>query len=381
MRIVHVEDYFDPTAGYQVNELVYANGSFDDDVYIITSTDMTPFHKKLDAKLDKEFELATGAKIIRLKTLYKLSSRVYLKGLWKTIDAIKPDILFLHGIGDFKDLILFKKKKPYKIVRDCHMSWIASRNKLRKIYYEVFKLLFSTIINKSNKYEVIYALGDEEYEYLRGLGISSNKIKYLRHGYNSNVMYYDKDSRKKVRELYGFDDEDIVVTYIGKFDSYKRPDIIFDIFDEMEDQFKKRYNIKLLFIGPKDASYMELFNNKLNNRVNKVNTILDNAKPFIDLRKYFSASDICIFPKETTLSSIHAQVCGCQVVMEKYTSNIERVTNSSNLYSVGNINEAKEILCRMIINQEYHRNYNNKEVEKLSVREYKSQIAILRSLA
>src|SRR5699024_5430341 len=106
-----------------------------------------------------------------------------LKGLWRKIDELQPDLLFLHGLGDFKDLILWKKKRKYKVVRDCHMSWVASRNKFRKIYYSAFKLLFSNKINQTSKYEVVFALGNEEYEYLTKLGISESKIKYLKHGY------------------------------------------------------------------------------------------------------------------------------------------------------------------------------------------------------
>ena len=45
MKIVHVEDYFDPTAGYQINELLYAGKDLKDEVYLVTFTDMTPFHK------------------------------------------------------------------------------------------------------------------------------------------------------------------------------------------------------------------------------------------------------------------------------------------------------------------------------------------------
>ena len=33
MKIIHVEDYFDPTAGYQINELLYASKNFGDDVF------------------------------------------------------------------------------------------------------------------------------------------------------------------------------------------------------------------------------------------------------------------------------------------------------------------------------------------------------------
>lgn len=380
MRIVHVEDYFDPTAGYQINEMIYANSSFNDEVYIITSDDMSPFHKEVDENLDNIFELETGAKIIRLDTLMRISSRVILKGLWKKIDGIQPEILFLHGIGDFKDLILWKKKREYKIVRDCHMSWVASRNKFRKIYYHAFNLLFSKKINKTSKYEVVFALGNEEYEYLKNLGIGDSKIRYLRHGYNSKITYYDSEARKSIRENYGYKKEDVVISYIGKFDNYKRPDIILDIIDKIETEFIRENNIKLLFIGPKEVSYMDKFNIKLRNVEKSYDVIIDNAKPFNDLHKYFSASDICIFPKETTLSSIHAQVCGCTVIMENHKSNIERVISKSHLYEIDDLMQAKDILMKIITDKTYEKENNLEKIKLLKDREYENQIATLRSL-
>jgi len=48
-------------------------------------------------------------------------------------------------------------------------------------------MTFSHIINSSNKYAKVYALGNEEYEYLRALGINK-KIDMLPHGYNKDFF-------------------------------------------------------------------------------------------------------------------------------------------------------------------------------------------------
>ena len=167
MKIVHVEDYFDPSAGYQINELLYAWKDFDDELFLITSNDMSPFHKKVDNYLDAKFEKETKVKIYRLKPILKVSTRLLLKDLNQTIKSINPDVVFMHGIGDFKDLRLLMKKPEYIIMRDCHMSWIASKNRFRNFYYAFFKIIFASIINRTNKYEIIFALGEEEYEYLK----------------------------------------------------------------------------------------------------------------------------------------------------------------------------------------------------------------------
>ncbi|EGS5728535.1 TPA: glycosyltransferase [Clostridium perfringens] len=380
MRIIHVEDYFDPMAGYQINELLNVNRNFKDDVFLITSDDMSPFHKKVNKKNDLLFEEKTGVKIIRLKSKLKLSSRIILKGLFEEINKLNPDLVYMHGIGDFKDLSLWRKKKNYKIVRDCHMSWIASKNKFRKIYYAIFSLFFASIINNSNKYERVFALGEEEYEYLKKIGIQENKIDYLYHGYNNNDMYYDYKERKQIREYYNFKDNEIIISYIGKFDFAKRPDLIIDIINKLDKDLLSENKLKLLFIGSKNNKYMEEFNIKLKKLNPRVEYLIDDAKPFNQLRKYYSASDICIFPRETTLSSIHAQVCGCSVIMENHKSNKERVINNNNLYNIGNLDEAANILTDIINKNQYNKENNKNIINSISFREYKSQYKKLHEL-
>ncbi|PXV62297.1 glycosyltransferase involved in cell wall biosynthesis [Halanaerobium congolense] len=373
MKIIHVEDHFDPTAGYQINELLYASKNFDDEVYLITSDDMSPFHKSVDLSLDKKFEKETGIKIVRLKSLFKLSARLILKNLTKTIQKINPDAVFMHGIADFKDLILLKQKQDFKIVRDCHMSWVAAKNKFRKPFYLFYKLTFANIINKTDKYNKIYALGNEELEYLHKIGIKDKKIDFLPHGFNDNIMYYDEKSRHKIRKKFNLKNN-VVISYIGKLNESKRPDLIIDIINELDKKFINVYNISLLFIGPKDKNYMNLFNEKLNTLNFELKYRIEDSKPFQELRKYFSASDILIFPKQTTLSSIHAQVCGCPVIMENYKSNQERVINNDNLYPKDDFKKASEILKKIILNKEYIKDDNIENKFILSDREYKNQI-------
>lgn len=374
MKIVHVEDYFDPSAGYQINELLSASKYFEHEVYLITSMCMKPFHKEVDLFKDREFELKTGVKIIRLKPLLIVSTRVLYKNLFKEIKNINPDIVFFHGIGDFKDLLLFTSKKNYKIIRDCHMSWIASQNRFKKLYYMIFKLIFSPIINNTEKYSRVYALGSEEYDYLIRLGISKKKIDYLYHGYNDEIMYYDEAARKCIRKKYFINDEDILIGYIGKFDFNKRPDIIFDILHNLGEKYIVEKKLKLMFIGSKEEQYMkEIFNNKLNEFHGLVEVIVEESKEFIELKDYFSASDICIFPKECTLSSIHAQICRSLVIMENHKSNKERVEHNDNLYEMNDFKDASNILKKIIENKEYKK---TKQIDNVyfNNREYKQQI-------
>jgi len=87
--------------------------------------------------------------------------------------------------------------------------------------------------------------------------------------------------------------------------------------------------------------------------------IVDGYKPFSHLYKYFSASDICVFPKETTLSSIHAQVCGCRVLMENHKANQERALDEVYLYQPDNLNEAASRLRKLVEEYDFSRRFPN----------------------
>jgi glycosyltransferase involved in cell wall biosynthesis len=367
LRIVHLEDRFNPTAGYQLNELLKMDSENIEKI-LITSYDMTPFHKDYNKEEDKEIEKKYNVKIVRLPVLFNVGTRLWLKGMFKEVKKANPDILFMHGIPDLKDLMLLLPKKKYLIFRDCHMSWVASKNRYAKQFYKFYSMTFAKIINKTNKYAGIYSLGTEETEYLKAIGIRDEKIIMLPHGYDKEQFYYSAEEREKKRKELGLSDDNILISYIGKFDKDKEPDLILDILDKMGINYVTKNKIKILFLGPKNEDYMQsIFTIKFNKSIFKNEIMIFPGKKADELRAYYLATDICIFPKQTTLSSIHAQVCGCKVVMENHKSNKERVIDNRNLYQEGNLEKAAEIIKRIIDSKEYLDKSVSKELEK---REY-----------
>ena len=116
MKIIHVEDYFDTDAGYQINELLKIKSN--NQIFLICSKDMSPFHKEYNQEQkekDKKFEEKFNIKLIRIEICFKIGTRIFYKNFIREIKKINPDILFLHGTGDFKDLyfLLSSKKKVF----------------------------------------------------------------------------------------------------------------------------------------------------------------------------------------------------------------------------------------------------------------------------
>ncbi len=377
MKILYVEDYFNPEAGYQINELLRVGTS--NKQVLITSFDMSPFHKQYNAdqkQKDLEFEQKYDVKIIRLKIHFKIGSRIFYSNLKRTINQEAPDILFMHGFGDFKDILFLYGKNDLLTFRDCHMSWVASKNKFAKIYYKFFTLFFAPLINKHKKYEKIYALGNEEREYIKALGISDDRIAMLPHGYNKTTYFISKELRDITRKELSISNNEILISYIGKFDSSKEPDVNLEIFDMLSPNFVEANNLKFLFLGPKDKAYMETkFNPRLERFKYKDRVVILPERKADELLGYYNASDICLWPKETTLSSIHAQVSGSRVIMENHESNKERVVQQNDLFKIGNITEANNVLSRVI--DELNKGTMNVDIVPLENREYHKQIETL----
>lgn len=380
MKILHVKDIFDPDGNYQINELLRESSNYDDEVSILSTYDLSYFHKKYSHQKDKEFSEKYNVKIFRKKHTFKISSRFYTKGLFKEIDKINPDIVFIHNMGDIKDFIIaWSPSKKYILVRDCHMSWSGSKNKFNRLFYLVFQFLASPFINNLRRIDIIYSLGLEEKEYLKALGIKENIIKMLPHGYNNKDFYYDEIGRGKIRKELNINDEDILISSIGKFNFEKRPDLLIDILEKLGEKFISEHNIKVVFVGSKDSNYMEsCFSEKLEQSFIKKYSFILPVVHFSLLKNFFSASDICFWPKQTTLSSIHAQVCQTSVVMEKETSNMERVIDHKNLYEKNNNDEAANIIKKLILTKKYKKENNTYYLDSLKNREYGFQYSELR---
>ncbi|PIW59849.1 glycosyltransferase [Shewanella sp. CG12_big_fil_rev_8_21_14_0_65_47_15] len=376
MNVVMVKYFFDTDSNYQINEMVKAWPKKGHSLTIITSKVLSFVHKNYDEeqkKKDIEYEQKHNIKIIRLDIWFKISSRVLFKGLRSTVDKLAPDVLFMHGLGDFNDVLYLYGKNNYLTFRDCHMSWVASRNVFAKQYYKFFSIFFAPIINSSKKYEKVYALGNEEKEYIKALGIAEERIEMLPHGYNMHTYFDSLELKIDERKNLGISDNDILISYIGKFDYAKQPHINLEIFSLLEKSFVDSHNLKFLFLGHKNSHYMEqVFYPLLNDFKYKDRVLVLPGVIADELNRYFNASDICLWPRETTLSSIHAQICGCKVIMENHDSNIERVVEHKNLFSLGSSHDAKDKLINLILNLNLP-----VDITKLKKREYNKQMKLL----
>ncbi|MBV8660649.1 MAG: glycosyltransferase family 4 protein [Candidatus Dependentiae bacterium] len=328
MNIVHVEDFFHPEAGYQLNMLAPLQVKQGHTVTIITAElDKIPEYLKgffgedqINLK-DNHFEKETGVKVIRVPLLIHYSGRAIFKfSIFKKIAAIKPDILFAHGIDSATGMLfsVFSKWLSYPVISDCHMVEIASKNKFNKYFRKFFSYFIAPIIIKNNIH--IIRLFDDDYVE-RCLGVPLSQTTYHQYGTDTTFFKPCDLNRKLIRDELGLGHDEFVVVYAGKMDDAKGG-LFFSnaILDKFETTNNK--TISFLIIGNTNGEYEENVNSIFKKSANKISRIP--TQKYRDLLKYYQAADIAIYPKQCSMSFFEAQSCGLPVIFENNNINISR---------------------------------------------------------
>lgn len=364
MKIVHVTQYFHPNKGYQENSLALEQIKLGYEVTIICSDDLTLWASDENKKAailvkEKNFSFTTGIKIIRLKTLAKISGRLFVKGLKKKIREEDPDILILHGVFlPFTLLALFsfgKKFKNVKVVIDDHMVNAGSFNNYSSLLYKIFRPCFHFLLRKSKiKVSKWVAVSKETKDFMiNNYGIKE-KIELIPLGYNEKTCFYDPVAAEKWRLESDLPSTYKYVLYIGKCDDYKNPVDLFDSFKKFQE---KHSDFALLIVGEVSNAYRDLIKQKA--------VLLDiTDKIFIkpplnnfDINKVLSLARMVIWPHGSSMTMLEAMACNCPVIASEIEVNTERLSNGRGLMfknldgdllnQMNNIEQKREdIICK-----------------------------------
>ncbi len=344
MRFVHVEDFFHPNAGYQLNLLSRLQVEQGHEVIIITAElDKIPeyltsfFGKENINEKDKIFNEVTGVEIIRYPLFGYFSGRAIFKfGLHKLIKSLNPDVLFIHGEDTLTGIKLLWDYKRMNIpyVLDCHMLEMASMNRFREFFRFFFRKFITPIILK-NKIPLIRVVDSDFVE--KHFNIPLNNTILLSFGTDTSHFKPDLNSKLEFRNRHGIGVDDFVVLYAGKLDVYKGG-VFFAKSIKDKIQLIGR-NLHFLIIGTlSNDEYGFQVETLLKQSEN--NIIRYPTQTYFELANFYKSADIAIFPKQCSMSYFEVQSCGLPVVLEKNEINMERVNNNKGvLFSEGNEEE------------------------------------------
>lgn len=351
MRIVHVEDFVHPDAGYQVNLLSKLQVEQGHEVHIVTGemekmpkflTDF--FGKDNIPQRDKRFYKRTGVKIHRVPLFAYISGRAIFKSsIFKTVGRLNPDIVFVHGEDTLTGIQFIVKslwEKKYPIVLDCHMVEMASENRFRHLFRWFYRVFIAPIILKK-KIPLIRVTDSDYVE--KYLGIPLNRTCLLSFGTDTSYFKPDHYNKIKLRKQNAIGEHAFVVLYAGKLDIYKGGLIL-------AEALKKKIHLKnnkefvAVIVGNSSGEYGKRVEDVFSESENRI--LRFTTQNYYDLLNFYQLADIAVFPRQCSMSFFEAQSCGLPVVFEKNEINCQRVVNNNAV--VFNTEDADSLRARII---------------------------------
>jgi glycosyltransferase involved in cell wall biosynthesis len=319
MRIVHLVDYFQPKLGYQETFLAKEHANLGHEVYVVTSDRYYPFesyensfYKLLGKRLvGSGVRNEEGIKIIRLKA-WEIPGTplIYLSDLKKTLNKIKPDVVYCHNMFSITSARIARLKQEigYKLIYDTHTASFNTNltdSFPKKIYNFFYQRLAIPKITKES--DAIFAIGEEEQKFIcRKFQIAKKSVPIIRLGVDTNIFRYSKEFRNLLRKQYDITTSDTVIIFSGKISKTKDIHILLEAVRKLDNQ-----RIIVMLVGGGDKNYIS----DLNRKFEKLRIVW---LPFVEnkeLFKYYSLADIAVWSGNPSISILEAMSSRLPVIL------------------------------------------------------------------
>ena len=348
MKILHIDETFHPSYGYQCNPLAKFQRKQGHEVTIATVEKkwIYPVYKTFGddgsglEEADERYEHTTGVKIIRMPAKgYVMGRLVYTKEVFNVVDQVQPDVLFVHCAETLTAMrFLFNRKirKSYPIMLDSHMLAMASVNKLAEVFQWVYRLVFTRIICK-NGYEVIRTQDDRYVN--THLGIPDKQTPFISFGTDTMLFQPSAQVRTEFRAKHGIDQDAFVVVYTGKLSEAKNGELLARAFEK-----KYQKPVTLVCVGtPPDTDYGRKVKSLLEASENQV--LMFPTQNYLELAQFYQAADLSVFPKQCSMSFYDAQACGLPVLSEDNNVNVDRCSHGNGMnFKAGDLQDFRRCI-------------------------------------
>lgn len=346
MKILHIclTAQFNENLSYQENLITKYHSLAGHDVAIIAPTLKIKADGSGEEFVDAGEKLIDyNIKLIRLpykhNLKFSLKFRTY-KGLEEKLYQEKPDFIFIHGVQflDIKIVAKYLKKHPkVRLVADNHADYYNSASNWLSLNI-LHKIIWKHCAKSIEPYcEKFYGVKPIRCAFLKDVyGIPESKIDLLPLGADDyRIKELDTpDVKHKIRNLYGIEDTDFLVTTGGKLDPIKQTDLLLEAISNLKNQYK---NLKLLYFGSITSELQEIFNKYTDGKT----IIYAGWKNTDEITEIFLASDLVVFPGRHSVLWEHAIASKIPCVFKKYKG-VEHVNVNNNCLFLSQ-NSSKEI--------------------------------------
>lgn len=273
-----------------------------------------------------------GLKIRRLPTRFNLDflNSPWLIGLEKAVLTFEPNIVIVHGLISLTSirLALLKSKLPHsKMIFDDHMTYNAARRGWPKLFYRLFRIVFTPLFTKSAT--AFVAVTQETREFMHNeYGIPAEKVRLIPLGIDRDHFCYDAQARDSVRRKYGIGEDDVVFIYAGKIVSEKGVHLLVNAALQICTHYSK---VKFMIVGGNDPTYLARLKSKIEGMKMENHFFFIDAVPNKQLHEYYSAADAGVWPLQCSVTMLEATGCGLPTIISDKCGAQERVAFGNGL--------------------------------------------------
>lgn len=351
MKILFIVDYYQPKLGYGSYYIPKELFKLGHSVTILTSDHYYPFPNYSETagkilgprKIKSGITFENGVRVIRKPLLKEIFTRAIFSGHKQLLEAINPEIVMVDKSAGYSAVLisLLKKQFKFKLISiDAHLpsGFEAEGNRfVKNVFYFLFRVFFSRLLN--NTVDRFIAVQEETVKMMtQYYGIRKNLV-HIPLGTDLNIFKFDLQSRIKLRKKYNIGLKDFVIIYTGKVIKEKGVDILVDAFGVLA---KKFTNIKLLIVGSGPDNYEKYCMRNIETKIQK-NIFFVGFKPAIELYKFYSASDVAVWPLQESMSMNDAAACRIPFIANNTIGAKFRLSNNNALlYQIGNSKDLAE---------------------------------------
>lgn len=239
-------------------------------------------------------------------------------------------------IGIF-DILASKMGGAKKIcVRSCNAS--SSESKLKHIFFKILRPVFNKLIDVKIAPSILAA----EYTFGKKI-VEKDEVYFLHNAVDLDVYYYSEEGRKKVREEFSIDSEQLVIGHIGRFNNQKNHSFLLDVFKEIN---KCNPSSLLILVGNGENKQ------QIVSKIKKLG--LDDSVMLTGIRSdvtdLLSAMDVFVFPsfyEGMPNTIIEAQATGLPCVLSDSITKEAKITNLLHYLS---LNKTSKEWCEIALN-------------------------------
>lgn len=356
MKIAYVVETYTEGLGYIDNLLPLELSKIGNDVHLITCC-LPPYYQVSAAHFgslltdkylpgDNQSENFT----MHICEYSKVGSRILIKNLLSTLRLVKPDVVIVRGVASpvLGQVILAKLCLGFDIYTSTGQAYSAlplelregrwfSRARLRNFFSRVIiGWVFSKFVRKciGSTLDCADAVVDfygypKDKTTVISLGVDTDRFFPA----NTDELTH---AREVLRKSLGFSNNEIVCIWTGRMTQEKAIEVLACAVEELR---ADGYLFSALFIGSgSEAHKLHKYN------YSKVLEFM----PWSELPAFYRASDVAVWPRSITTSTLDASASGLPVIMSDKELATERWQGIGSTYIEGDVSSLKQVLLSYI---------------------------------